>query len=41
MYGFKNVEINNFRGIDHLEIDDFPKRSERGIPQIQQRHKRY
>lgn len=41
MDGFKNIDINNFRGIDHLEIDDFPKRSERGISQIQQRHKRY
>ena len=23
MDGFKNIEIKNFRGIDHLTIDDF------------------
>ena len=23
MDGFKNLEINNFRGIEHLRIDDF------------------
>ena len=25
MDGFKNIEINNFRGIDHLKIDDFSR----------------
>jgi len=25
MEGFKNIEIRNFRGIDHLEIDDFSR----------------
>lgn len=25
MDGFKNIEINNFRGIDHLVIDDFSR----------------
>jgi AAA15 family ATPase/GTPase len=25
MDGFKNIKINNFRGIDHLEIDDFSR----------------
>ena len=25
MDGFKNIEIKNFRGIDHLEIDDFSR----------------
>ena len=25
MNGFKNIQINNFRGIDHLEIDDFSR----------------
>ena len=25
MDGFKNIEIRNFRGIDHLEIDDFSR----------------
>lgn len=25
MNGFKNIEIRNFRGIDHLEIDDFSR----------------
>lgn len=25
MEGFKNIEINNFRGIDHLKIDDFSR----------------
>ncbi|MCH5310382.1 MAG: AAA family ATPase [Prevotella sp.] len=25
MDGFKNIEINNFRGIKHLEIDDFSR----------------
>lgn len=25
MDGFKNIEIKNFRGIDHLKIDDFSR----------------
>ena len=25
MNGFKNIQIDNFRGIDHLEIDDFSR----------------
>ena len=25
MDGFKNIEINNFRGIDHLKIEDFSR----------------
>lgn len=25
MDGFKNIEIKNFRGIDHLAIDDFSR----------------
>ena len=25
MDGFKNIEIKNFRGIEHLEIDDFSR----------------
>lgn len=25
MDGFKNIEINNFRGINHLKIDDFSR----------------
>ena len=25
MDGFKNVEISNFRGIDHLKIEDFSR----------------
>ena len=25
MNGFKTLEINNFRGIDHLKIDDFSR----------------
>ena len=25
MVGFKNIDINHFRGIDHLEIDDFSR----------------
>ena len=25
MDGFKNIEIKNFRGIDHLEVDDFSR----------------
>ena len=25
MNGFKNLEIKNFRGIDHLKIDDFSR----------------
>ena len=25
MDGFKNIEIKNFRGIDHLMIDDFSR----------------
>ena len=25
MDGFKNIEIKNFRGIDHLTIDDFSR----------------
>ena len=25
MNGFKSIEINNFRGIGHLKIDDFPR----------------
>ena len=25
MDGFKNIEISNFRGIDHLKIDDFSR----------------
>lgn len=25
MDGFKSIEINNFRGIDHLVIDDFSR----------------
>lgn len=25
MNGFKNIEIKNFRGIDHLTIDDFSR----------------
>ena len=25
MDGFKNIAIKNFRGIDHLEIDDFSR----------------
>ncbi|MBQ8487269.1 MAG: AAA family ATPase [Prevotella sp.] len=25
MDGFKNIEITNFRGIDHLQIEDFSR----------------
>ena len=25
MDGFKNIKIDNFRGIKHLEIDDFSR----------------
>jgi len=25
MDGFKNIEIKNFRGIDHLKVDDFSR----------------
>jgi len=25
MDGFKNIEIKNFRGIDHLKTDDFSR----------------
>lgn len=25
MDGFKNIEIKNFRGIDHLRIEDFSR----------------
>ena len=25
MDGFRNIEIKNFRGIDHLKIDDFSR----------------
>ena len=25
MEGFKNIEIRNFRGIDHLKVDDFSR----------------
>ncbi len=25
MDGFKNIEIKNFRGIDHLKIEDFSR----------------
>lgn len=25
MDGFKKIEIKNFRGIDHLKIDDFSR----------------
>ena len=25
MNGFKNIQIDNFRGIDHLKIDDFSR----------------
>ena len=27
MDGFKNIDIKNFRGIEHLKIDDFANNS--------------